>query len=227
MTENATLRLDILPPAQRSLWDELIRVPPSFTLYGGTAIALYLGHRQSIDYDLFAFESFDPLRLYDEIPFLSGSEILQSSPNTLTCLVDREAPVQVSFFGIPRAGQVCAPAMAAGNNLKLASLVDLAGMKAATVQRRAEAKDYIDIDALLGAGINLPTALASARIIYGEAFNPQLTLKALCYFDEPGLSDLSPDLRQRLAREVGAIDLDRLPDFEPVRARPSEAGGSG
>jgi hypothetical protein len=222
MTESATLRLDILPPAQRTLWDELIGVPPSFTLYGGTAIALYLGHRQSIDYDLFAFENFDPLRLYDEISFLSRSEILQSSPNTLTCLVDRGAPVQVSFFGIPRAGQVRAPAMAAGNNLKLASLVDLAGMKAATVQRRAEAKDYIDIGALLGAGIDLPTALASARVIYGEAFNPQLTLKALCYFDDHGLGDLAPDLRQQLVRAVKAVDLNRLPDFEPVRVRPSE-----
>jgi hypothetical protein len=227
MMENSTLRLDILPPAQRSLWDELIGVPPSFTLYGGTAIALYLGHRQSIDFDLFAFENFDPLRLYDEIPFLHRSEILQSSPNTLTCLVDRGAPVQVSFFGFPRAGQVRAPATAAGNNLKLASLVDLAGMKAATVQRRAEAKDYIDIGALLRAGVDLPTALASARSIYGEAFNPQLTLKALCYFDEPGLSDLSNDLRNALARAVGAIDLDRLPDLQPVRPRPSEGGGGG
>jgi hypothetical protein len=225
MTESATLRLDILPPAQRSLWDELIGVPPSFILYGGTAIALYLGHRQSIDYDFFAFENFDPLRLYDEILFLQGSEILQSSPNTLTCLVDRGAPVQVSFFGIPRAGQVRAPAMAAGNNLKLASLVDLAGMKAATVQRRAEAKDYIDIDALLRAGIDLPTALASARVIYGEAFNPQLTLKALCYFDEPGLGDLRRDLRQELVQAVREVDLGKLPDLQPVRARLTGGGG--
>jgi hypothetical protein len=227
MTEHAALRLDILPAAQRRLWDELTGVPPSFTLYGGTAIALYLGHRQSIDYDLFAFESFDPLRLYDEVSFLRGSEILQSSPNTLTCLVDRGAPVQVSFFGIPRAGQVRAPAMAAGNNLKLASLVDLAGMKAATVQRRAEAKDYIDIDALLRADIDLPTALSSARVIYGESFNPQLTLKALCYFDEPGLGNLSHDLRQELVLAVRAVDLGKLPDLQPVRARAPEGGGGG
>ena len=117
--------------------------------------------------------------------------------------------------------------MAAGNNLKLASLVDLAGMKAATVQRRAEPKDYIDIDALLRAEVDLPTALASARIIYGEAFNPQLTLKALCYFDEPGLSGLSHDLRHALAGAVKAVDLDRLPDFESVRTRPSEVVGGG
>lgn len=42
-----TPRLDILPSAQRRLWDELGATPPEFTLYGGTAIALQLGHRQS------------------------------------------------------------------------------------------------------------------------------------------------------------------------------------
>ena len=43
----------------------------------------------------------------------------------------------------------------------VAALVDLAGMKAAVVQQRAEAKDYIDLDALLQAGIELPTALSA------------------------------------------------------------------
>jgi hypothetical protein len=43
-------RLDILPDAQRRLWPELARTPDNFTLYGGTAIALRLGHRQSADF---------------------------------------------------------------------------------------------------------------------------------------------------------------------------------
>lgn len=48
-----TPRLDILPPAQRSLWPHLAQVPGHFVLYGGTAIALHLGHRQSVDFDFF------------------------------------------------------------------------------------------------------------------------------------------------------------------------------
>ncbi len=60
----------------------------------------------------------------------------------------------------------------------MASLLDLAGMKAAVVQQRAEAKDYIDINAILiDARIDLPTDLASAKAIYGKQFNPQITLK--------------------------------------------------
>ena len=57
-------RLDILPPAQRRLWDELGSVPEHFVLYGGTALALHLGHRQSEDFDFFADRDIDPDLLY-------------------------------------------------------------------------------------------------------------------------------------------------------------------
>jgi hypothetical protein len=41
---------DVLPQPQKALWSELKDVPDTFVLYGGTAIALQLGHRQSIDF---------------------------------------------------------------------------------------------------------------------------------------------------------------------------------
>ena len=46
LVTNFVPRLDILPAAQRQLWTELNDVPPEFVLYGGTAIALHLGHRE-------------------------------------------------------------------------------------------------------------------------------------------------------------------------------------
>jgi len=52
-----SLHLDILPPAQRKIWDALSALPSEFVLYGGTAIALQLGHRQSVDFDFFARRS--------------------------------------------------------------------------------------------------------------------------------------------------------------------------
>jgi hypothetical protein len=39
-----TPRVDVLPASQRRLWEELGATPPHFVLYGGTAIALRLGH---------------------------------------------------------------------------------------------------------------------------------------------------------------------------------------
>ena len=53
-------RLEMLPPTQRALWPRLSQVPPDFVLYGGTAITLRLGHRYSVDYDLFSNRSFVP-----------------------------------------------------------------------------------------------------------------------------------------------------------------------
>ena len=84
--------------------------------------------------------------------------------------------------------------------------------KASVVQVRAEAKDYIDIDALLThTAIDLATALSAARAIYGTQFNPQSTLKALCYFDEGNLRHLPQPVRDRLVKAACEVDLARLP----------------
>jgi hypothetical protein len=131
------------------------------------AIALHLGHRQSVDYDFFGNRLFDPASLAQRLPFLRDATITQQSPNTLSATVDRGGPVLVSFFGLPDIARVRPPHMAQDNGLRIASLLDLAGAKAAVVQQRAEAKDYRDLDAILADGrVTLPAALASARDIF-------------------------------------------------------------
>lgn len=214
-------RLDILPSAQRVVWNELAQVPPHFVLYGGTGIALRLGHRQSVDFDFFAARDIDPDALLATIPALQGATIVQKEPNTLTVIVDRAAPVQLSFFGVPRLGQVLEPEISTDTRIHIASLLDLAGTKVALVQRRAEARDYVDIDAILASGlVGLPAALAAAVAIYGSQFNPQVSLKALTYFEDGTLPQLQHPLRERLVAATKSADLDNLPSFEPYRSRP-------
>lgn len=70
MTDDFIPRLDVLPETQRRLWDELAAVPPEFVLYGGTAIALPLGHRRSVDFDFFGNRPFDAAKLAADIPFM-------------------------------------------------------------------------------------------------------------------------------------------------------------
>ena len=212
-------RLDILPPAQRCLWDERAAVPREFVLYGGAAIALQLGHRQSVDFDFFGDRAFDTNQLTLDIPFLAGAVVTQRQPNTLSCLVDRGEPVKLSFFGVPGIPRLRPPLIAPGNGLRIASLPDLAGMKASVVQVRAEAKDYIDIDAMLTHGqIDLPTALASARAIYGVSFNPQITLKALTWFEDGDLRTLPAGMKKRLIQAARMVDPDQLPIITPMIA---------
>jgi hypothetical protein len=204
--------LEILPTAQRRLWIELSAVPDEFTLYGGTALALYLGHRNSIDFDFFGGRDIDVAALEREIPFLAGAKIIQREKNTLSAIVDRGAPVKVSFFGVPKLPRLAQSLTVKGHGLKVASLLDLAGTKASVVQVRAEAKDYIDMDALMHlGGIGLPLALAAAEMLYGSSFNPEITLKALSYFDDGNLRDLPEEIRLRLATAVQEVDLDHLP----------------
>src|SRR5947199_2531727 len=121
--------LAALPSPQRALWPELARTPDSFTLYGGTALALRLGHRASIDFVFFSNLPFDPERLAEEIPYLQEAERLQIAPQTLTCRVDRGGPVLLSFFGGLDLGQVAAPESTNDTGLQVASLLDLAGTK--------------------------------------------------------------------------------------------------
>jgi len=212
MTMDFTPRLEILPPPQRRLWDELVAVPAEFALYGGTALALYLGHRQSVDFDFFGNRPLDPALLVPAVAFLAGAVVTQRAPNTFSCTVDRGGVIQLSFFGLPDLPRLAPPLIAPDNGLQVASLLDLAGTKASVVQIRAEAKDYIDIDALLNDGrIDLPTALAAARAIYGTSFNPQNTLKALSYFEDGNLRRVPQAVRDRLARAAREVDLDRLP----------------
>src|ERR1700732_1595895 len=86
------LRVDILPPAQKLFWPELSQTPEEFTLYGGTAIALRLGHRASVDFDFFASRPFAPNDLMRRIPYLQGAAVRQAAPDTLTVTVERDGP---------------------------------------------------------------------------------------------------------------------------------------
>ena len=127
MTDNFAPRLDLLPKPQRRLWDELAALPPEFVLYGGTAVALQLGHRQSLDFDFFGNRPFDPAKLTASVPFLTAAMITQREPNTLSGIVDRGGPVKLSFFGVPGLPRLAPPHIAPDNGLRIASLLDVGG----------------------------------------------------------------------------------------------------
>lgn len=205
-------KISILPKSQLLLWEELSGTPNDFILYGGTALALRLGHRKSVDFDFFSPKPFDPEELYKSIPYLQNSKILQKSKNTLTCSVDRDGSVLVSFFGGLNIRQVNQPCNIESTHLRIASLEDLAGTKAAVIQKRAEAKDYLDIYAILTISkLSLENILAYASAIYGEEFNHYITLKAMCYFEEQELRSLPEELKQLFFRLVKEVKPEQIP----------------
>jgi hypothetical protein len=197
--------LSILSPHQRALWPELKALPSHFVLYGGTGIALRLRHRQSVDFDFMSARPFTPEALEQQVPFLGGAERLQSKTNTLTVSVKRGAPVVLSFFGGIAFGRVGSPDRASENGLSIASLLDLAATKMGAVQQRAEAKDYLDVYAILRSGLSLEHALGAARALYGGQFNAAITLKALAYFGDGDLATLPDEVRRFLADKAAGV----------------------
>jgi Nucleotidyl transferase AbiEii toxin, Type IV TA system len=220
MTPTFSPRLEILPAAQRRLWPELAATPAEFTLYGGTAIALRLAHRQSADFDFFSLKSFEPGALLQKIPYLKGAALRQAAPNTLSVNLDRGGLVQLSFFGGLGIGQVAPDENVEGPGFKLASLIDLAGTKVAVLPQRVEVRDYLDIHALLTRGrITLPEMLAAAAIIYGPQFNAVVSLKAITYHKDFTMTTLPKGVQDDLLAAAKATDVQKLPKLNAFRNR--------
>ncbi|MDQ2898482.1 MAG: nucleotidyl transferase AbiEii/AbiGii toxin family protein [Acidobacteriota bacterium] len=205
-------RLEVLAEPQRRLWSELRATPADFVLYGGTALALRLGHRNSEDFDFFSSEAFSADDLLRKVSYLRNARVDQFQENTLTCAVDREGPIKASFFGgLDSLNRVDDPDLAGDGELQIASLLDIAAMEVSVVQRRAAYKDYFDINALLDANIGLPEALAAAMTVFGKSFNALVSLKALSYFEDGDLGRLPQSIQRHLSQAAREVDFSRLP----------------
>lgn len=199
-------RLDVLPPSQRAFWPCLADVRQDFVLYGGTALALRLAHRTSLDFDLFAFQPFEVERLRLSTSWLRQAEVVQAEPNTLTVLHRADTGiVKISFFGGLTFNQTGEPEQTTDGVSRVAALPDLFATKLNTVYQRAEAKDYLDVYALLRSGYSLTDGLRFAREVYGAEFNTLLPLQALCYFEEPSLRNLPSDIKRGLIEAVQSV----------------------
>jgi predicted nucleotidyltransferase component of viral defense system len=205
-------KLSSLPEAQQAVWPELKPLASRFVLYGGTALALRLGHRQSEDFDFFGNAPVNPDELLNSLPLLKDATVRQKSANTLTVTVRRSQPVKISFFGLSLR-RVKNPEPTSDGVARVASQLDIAACKMAVVQSRSEAKDYLDVAALLNNGVTLADALGAAQAVYGGQFNPLITLKALNYFGDGDLGALPETVKQSLR---AATAIKEIPHFEPL-----------
>ena len=216
-----TPKLEILPHAQRRLWDELRQTPEEFVLYRGTALALRLGHRHSEDFDFFSNNTFAPDLLRKRVPYLQDAEVSQSEANTLTVIAHRNGPVKISFFGGLKLNRVQDPDVTPDNRIQVASLLDVAATKLATIQQRAQARDYEDLAAIVGTGISLAEALGAAAAAFGKEFNGVLSLKALTYFADGDLPKINPATQTKLRALASQVNLKQIP-LIPIRVGVSQ-----
>lgn len=198
----------MLPPAQRALWPKLADLPAHFVLYGGTAVALRCGHRASEDFDFFSAETLKPEALLAQVSWLRAPEprILQREDNTLSIeTTNAIGPVKLSFFGMIGFGQIQTPDRCADNGLKIASAADLLALKLAVIHERVEAKDYLDVCALLRAGCSLMDGLSHLDALHPLATNAMIVLKTLTFFKGGDLGTLPDDVKRDLEAAVSRV----------------------
>lgn len=202
------LHLEVLPEPQREFWDDLAgTIPAHFVLYGGTAIALRLGHRHSVDFDFFSDRKLEIDRLLATAPFVKRAVTLDRKPNTVTVSMPMSSgEVKLAFFCGLSFGRVGNPDRVPGK-VALASALDLLATRLKAIHDRIEPKDYQDIEVLLRSGMTLNQGIAAARSLFGETLNPLDTAKAVGWFKDGDLyRKLSSSTRAFLASASAKFD---------------------
>lgn len=139
------LYLETIEPRTLRLLKKLMQLPAlnKFDLVGGTALALQIGHRKSIDLDLFTAEDFDAALLLAELNthFEVKPNVVQN--NTLLCLIE---DIKVDFvkFREPNLEPLVVI-----DGIRMKSVRDIACMKFSAMLGRSTKKDYFDIYFLL------------------------------------------------------------------------------
>lgn len=175
-----TMFYEILNDKRRSLLPCFAGLKAQFYLVGGTALALQIGHRDSIDFDFFSEQSFNTEILLEEVRGLLVGHTLQKTQdekNTLSILVDGEVRVSFFTYTYPLIGTFIDEAF-----LRIASLEDIACMKLSAITGRASAKDYVDIFFLLKK-LTFAEMLMFAQKKFKDV-DIGLILKSAVYFDD-------------------------------------------
>lgn len=176
---------EILTKEQSELLPLVKAFKKDFYLVGGTAIALHLGHRRSIDFDLFSPKSLKKRNLKDTLGKydFSDIEILYEDSEQLHLLI---TSVKITFYHYP---YVIPADINFENIIYLPELLDLAAMKAHALGRRGKWKDYVDLYFLLKDHLTLEQISTRARKVFAGLFNEKLFRQQLCYFEDIDFSE--------------------------------------
>jgi hypothetical protein len=161
----------------------------SFYLAGGSAAALHLGHRISVDLDFFTEQDdYQAELLIQRLQAVGHLEIQQQSRGTLNA---RLAGVRISFFVYP---YPLLAEMMELDGIRVAGLLDIALMKLATISQRGAKRDFVDLYFICHSGYTLDDLLRRVAEKYPTVSYPSYhLLRALVYFADAE-ADESPSM---------------------------------
>lgn len=170
---------EILSSEQIELLPLVKQFKREFYLVGGTAIALHIGHRRSIDFDLFKRGGIRPKSILNKISASGFSYHVTrrvSEQLNVTTL-----NVKLTFYEFPFPVQ---PSVEFNDIIRIPSLLDLAAMKAYAFGRRSKWKDYVDMYFFLRDHFSVEQISTRAVEIFDQLFSSKLFRAQLSYFDD-------------------------------------------
>ncbi|MEQ6121650.1 nucleotidyl transferase AbiEii/AbiGii toxin family protein [Reichenbachiella sp. MALMAid0571] len=169
------MHTEILSTRQQELLPSINQFKRSFYLVEGTAIGLQLGHRRSIDFDLFSHTKLNKTRIkqwLSEIPYTKST--LFEDFDQMHFNINK---VKVTFFQYPFPVE---HPVKWENNLTMPDLLTLAAMKAYALGRKSKWKDYVDLYFLIG-HYAITDISRKAKSIFGELFSEKMFLQQLAF----------------------------------------------
>jgi len=137
---SGNMHTEIFSTAQIELLPYILGFQRSFYMVGGTAIALHLVHRRSIDFDLFTISQLNKTRIKSKLSKIPFSQVpIFEDFDQLHLLINN---VKITFFNYPWS---VLHRVKVDSFITIPSLLSLAAMKAFALGRRAKWKDYIDL----------------------------------------------------------------------------------
>ena len=175
---------EILSKEQVSLLPLVRSFSKDFGLVGGTAIALYFGHRQSIDFDLFTSKEFDNLKLRKKLlAFGKIDRVVRDEDGQYTIVING---VRFTFLCYPFNINFSKDF---DGIIKLPDLLTLAAMKAYALGRRAKWKDSVDLYFMMKKYGGIAKIVSKAKQIFDSEFNEKLFRSQLVYFKDIDYSE--------------------------------------
>lgn len=168
---------EILSKEQVELLPWIRQFRREFYLVGGTAIAFYLGHRRSVDFDMFKMGNLNHKKNLERIRANGFEyEVTRRVTEQMNCIINN---VKVTFFQYPF--EITAKQDVEGV-FRVPALLDLAAMKAYALGRRSKWKDYVDMYFLLKNHFDISQISKRASGIFGELFSEKMFRVQLSYF---------------------------------------------
>ena len=176
---------DILTEEQQRLLTLVKLFRQDFYLAGGTAIALQIGHRRSIDFDLFSGKPLKTTKIINTISHDNHriDATIEESREELTMIIDG---IKMTFLEYPFDIR---PSVELDNVVMMPNLLTLAATKAYSLGRRSKWKDYVDLYFILKDHFPLKDVSKEAQKIFGGGFNERLFREQLCYFADIDYSE--------------------------------------